>query len=238
MKNKLSLISLLLAVIMLLASCNINIKVDDVNGGDVNVNINTTPGDATESTTPEQTTPEVTTPPNDENPFEENQLSLTHVSVTCGNSPAEETAANDLRMYLDKKGVDVSTPGGFPITVFINESLDVDAFRVTAVVGKGEEDRLLIEGGNGRGILYGVYQFLEKYADVRFFTPELEVCEIGDVTFPDGVLIDYTPTFALRQTNWYNWISDSSKYAWSAKNPPILLEILSSKSIEEILMTK
>ena len=181
----------------------------------------TTPEATTpEETTPEVTTPEVTTPPESgENPPAEPQTTLTHISIVSeGNSAAEITAANDLKHYLSLKGVDVDTPNGFPITLLINESLGGDACRVTATVGKGAEDCLLIEGGNGRGILYGVYQFLEKYADVRFFTPELEVCEIGDVTFPDGVLIDYTPTFALRQTDWYNWISDSSKYAWAAKS--------------------
>lgn len=230
MKNKFSLLALLLAAIMLFASCNVNVNVDNGNSGDVNININTTPSEATENTTPEVTTPETTTPnvtssdqttppESGENPPAEPQTTLTHISIVLeGNSAAEISAANDLKHYLSLKGVDVDTPNGFPITLLINESLGDDACRVTATVGKGAEDCLLIEGGNGRGILYGVYQFLEKYADVRFFTPELEVCEPGDVTFPDGVLIDYTPTFALRQTDWYNWIKDSSKYAWAAKS--------------------
>ena len=180
----------------------------------------TTPTETTpEVTTPEVTTPEVTTPPESgENPPAVPQMTLTYVTIVCGDSPAEQTAAADLQKYLDKKGVNVYTSNGFPISIFINESLGNDAYRVTSVVGKGDEDCLLIEGGNGRGVLYGVYAFLEKYANVRFFTPNLEVCKPGDITILDGTLLDYTPTFALRQTDWYNWINDSSKYAWAAKS--------------------
>ncbi len=173
--------------------------------------------DTPEITTPEQTTPEQTTP-NKPEPPAVIQKTLTNISVTMGDTPAEITAANELKTYLEKKGVDVSTPNGFPITISINEELGNDAFRVTAVIGEGKEESLLIEGGNGRGVLYGVYQFLEKHANVRFFTPELEVCEKGDVIIPDGVLLDYTPTFELRQTDWYRWAADDLRFTWATKS--------------------
>lgn len=177
--------------------------------------------DTPEITTPEITTPEITTPeqttPNEPETPPVIQKTLTHISVTRGDTPVEITATNELKKYLDQKGVDVSTPDGFPITIAINEELGDDAFRVTAVIGEDKEESLLIEGGNGRGVLYGVYRFLEKYADVRFFTPELEVCERGEVTVPDGTLLEYTPTFELRQTDWYNWMEETQKYTWAAK---------------------
>ncbi len=182
----------------------------------------TTPGETTpEETTPTQTTPEETTPEGDHNPPVA-QKTLTHVTIWSGDTPdevtpAEITAANDLKKYLEQKGVSVGE-GGFPITLSINPELGDDAFRVTAIVGEGKDESLTIVGGNGRGILYGVYQFLEQYADVRFFTPDLEVCEEGDVIISDGVLIDYTPTFELRQTDWYNWMNDNGKYTWAAKS--------------------
>ena len=206
---------LLLLVASLLLSCLLT-GCKEKDSSDETTPETTTP----ETTTPDATSPDQTTPPESgENPPAEPQTTLTHVSIVLeGNSPAEITAINDLKYYLAQKGVDVDTPNGFPITLFINESLEDDAFRVTATVGEGNEDCLLIEGGNGRGLLYGVYQFLEKYADVRFFTPDFEVCEPGDVTFPAGTLIDHTPVLALRQTDWYNWISDTSKYDWAAKN--------------------
>ena len=168
--------------------------------------------------TPEETTPEATTPEDSTPKYPpEGAIKLTTVSISLGDTSAEITAGNDLKNYLEQKGVVVKRDSGLPITLSIDESLGDDAFRVTAVVGEGKEQSLSIVGGNGRGILYGVYQFLEKHADVRFFTPELEVCNPGDVYIWDGVLLDYTPTFELRHTDWYNWMDDTQKHAWAAK---------------------
>ena len=179
--------------------------------------------DATETTptetTPTQTTPTETTPPQeDETPVEPSKT-LTSVSIaTTSDAPAAQTAVNDLTSYLTKKGVTVGNDAEFPITLSIDSTLGEDAFRIQATVGGGKEECLTIVGGNGRGLLYGVYEFLEKYADVRFFTPELEICEAGDVTFGDGLLADYTPTFEMRQTDWYKWVSDDSGYSWAVKS--------------------
>ena len=172
-----------------------------------------------EITTPEATTPEATTPEENTPKFPpEGAIKLTSVAISTGDTPAEQTAANDLKKYLEQKGVTVTSTGDFPITLSIDASLGEDAYRVTAVVGEGKEESLSIVGGNGRGVLYGVYAYLEKCAEVRFFTPELEICNPGDVYVWDGVLLDYTPTFELRQTDWYKWRTDDSKYNWGAKN--------------------
>ena len=179
----------------------------------------TTPENTTPAvTTPTVTTPEETTTDSGDQPLPEEKKVLTHVTVTSGDTPAEQTAAAELESYLSQKGVAVDGVGGFPITIAINESLGDDAFRVSAAVGDGKGESLLIEGGNGRGVLYGVYRFLEEYADVRFFTPELEVCEAGPVSFSDGILIDYTPTFELRQTDWYRWAPDEERFLFATKS--------------------
>ena len=177
----------------------------------------TTPEETTpEETTPEETTPEETTPGTDVPPVIV-QKTLTSVSITAGSSPAELTAVSDLTKYLTQKGVAVAADGEFPITLSIDTSLGDDAFCVTAVVGEDKEESLAIVGGNGRGVLYGVYQFLEKYADVRFFTPSFEVCEAGEVAFPDGVLLNHTPVLEMRQTDWYNWMDETQRHTWAAK---------------------
>ena len=173
-----------------------------------------------EETTPQsttQTTTETTTPQEGEI-LPEGHIKLTSVSIVSGDSAAELTAAADLQKYLTQKGVTVSEAGGFPITLSIDANLGDDAYTIDAVVGEDKTEGLSIVGGNGRGILYGVYRFLEDYAAVRFFTPDLEVCEAGDVIIFDGLTIDYTPTFELRQTDWYKWISDGSGYTWAAKS--------------------
>ena len=183
----------------------------------------TTPEKTSEETTAESTTPEETTTKEDEtDKLPEGHKKLSFVSIASGNTPAELTAADELNKYLTQKGVlvvDVLHDAElFPITLSIDESLGDDSYRVTAVVGEGKTEGLSIVGGNGRGILYGVYGFLEKCANVRFFTPELEVCEKGDVIVFDGSIIDYTPVFELRQTDWYRWKTDELGYSWSVKS--------------------
>ena len=200
-------LSLLLAALLLVPCLLTGCKEAD------NTPENSTPA----VTTPTETTPEATTPGNVE-VLPEGHTKIEKVTISAGTTAAEQNAAAELAKYLGKKGVEVTDAEGFPITITLNEELGNDAFRVTATLGEGKEEGLLIEGGNGRGVLYGVYQFLEDYADVRYFTPELEVCEEGTVSFPDGVLIDYTPVFELRQTDWYRWMSDAEGFEFSVKS--------------------
>ena len=167
-----------------------------------------------ETTTAETTTAGTTTP----TPTPQGSVTISEASIAYGNTPAEQTAANDLKKYLKLKGVAVNNTSDFKITLSIDESLGEDAYRVSGTVTEAGAQSLSIVGGNGRGVLYGVYGYLEECANVRFFTPELEVCKPGDVYVTDGVILDYTPTFELRQTNWYNWITDDTKYEWSTKN--------------------
>jgi len=207
MKRFLSLLLVALLLLpCLLASCN-------------NKNPEETTSDTnSDMTTVETTTPEETTDGGDVTPPEPTKV-LTSASVFLSEStPAGETAVTELKKYLGLKGVDVDGNDSFPITLSVNPALGDDAYRVTAVVGEGKEESLLIEGGNGRGILYGVYGFLEEFADVRFFTPDLEICKPGEVSFPDGVLLDFTPTFELRQTDWYRWMPEEERFTFATKS--------------------
>ena len=181
-------------------------------------------------TTPEQTAP--TTPPQDTTPSENvttpgedtpvippvKTMALTHVTVTSGETPAEKTAVAELTEYLEKRSITVSE-GGFPITLSIDETLGEDAYRIDALT-EGENAGMTIVGGNGRGVLYGVYGFLEKYAGLRSYTPTLEVYPTeGDITISDGTLIDYTPVFEMRVNDWYRWaVGNPETYAWCVKN--------------------
>ena len=209
------LLSLLLVAILilpcLLAGCNGNDAVEETT--------KRTPPQSTiiGDPNPEESNndnPEDTTLP--EEPIKE-PLELTSVTIVGGNTPAEQTAVSELGKYLEQKGVSVGE-NGFPITVLIDSSLGDDAYLVTATVGEGKDEGLIIAGGNGRGVLYGVYGFLERYANVRFFTPDLEVCEPGDVIIDDGILLEHTPVFELRQTDWYRWMPEDSRHDWATKN--------------------
>ena len=135
----------------------------------------TTPEEVTtpEETTPEETSPEGTTPAWQAGLTPDGKLKLTHVTITAGDSPAELTAVSELTAYLEKRSITVSE-GGFPIDIYLDYSLDEDAYCVEAKFF-GKYLGMDIRGGNGRGVLYGVYGFLEEYAGLRSYTPYLEV---------------------------------------------------------------
>ena len=121
---------------------------------------------------------------------------LTCVNVTSSNESTAIYAAEELTKYLQMKGVAIREDG-FAILVAVNPALEEDGYKIEAT-----ENGLTIEGDN-TGVLYGVYNFLEKYAGIRFFTPTLEVCPKGDIEITDGVLMEYAPAMKARRLTWY-----------------------------------
>ena len=126
-------------------------------------------------------------------------MTLTEVSISTGADECEVYAGEELAKYLQQKNVTV-TDGAFPISIQIDETLGEDAFVITAVT-EGEEAGMLIKGGNGRGVLYGVYKFLEELGGVRYFMPGLEKVPTTPIVITDGVVLEYTPYFESRRMN-------------------------------------
>lgn len=169
-------------------------------------------------TTPEETTPEVSTPDCMEPVTPSvSTMKLTHVTISTGDSPAEQTALSELTQYLEKRSITVAE-GGFPIDIYIDVTLEEEAYCVEANLD-GKLLGMDIRGGSGRGVLYGVYGFLEKYAGLRAFTPYLEVYpEEGDIIIEEGTMIEYHPTFEMRVNDWYKWVPNQYRYPWCVKN--------------------
>ncbi|MBO7274300.1 MAG: hypothetical protein J6V22_05540, partial [Clostridia bacterium] len=113
---------------------------------------------------------------NTQNTPAEASMKLTNVTIIAnGTDPAEATAAAELQKYLGQRNVTVGE-GGFPITLVLDETLGDDSFRITSSIKEdAEEIGMTIAGGNGRGVLYGVYNFLQEFAGFRAYTPDLEV---------------------------------------------------------------
>ena len=163
---------------------------------------------------PETTTPESTTP--EDNPVVDppvvKNMTLTSVKVSAGEEDTEAYAAAELMAYLAKKGVALAEDG-FSITLSIDSSLGEDAFKIEADIDAGS---MTFVGGNGRGIIYAVYRFLEKYAGFRYLTPDLETQTEDPVIIPDGVLMDYAPVMSsARRLTWYYTGRDAE---WCVKN--------------------
>lgn len=172
-------------------------------------------------TTPEVTTPEATTPESGEvvePPLYEGCITdagvLLRATVIVGESQTEAFAGRELTSYLRKKGVTV-TADAFPIILYHDPTLENDAFSIDATLS-GEEASLTIRGGGERGVLYGVYRFLEAYAGVRYFTPELELVPKSDIVLKEGNLLAYKPYFEYRFSNWF-CAGDERAALWNVK---------------------
>ena len=128
------------------------------------------------------------------------------VNVTCGESGPERYAAAELKRYLEKIGV--AADGGAAVTVKTEASLPRDAVRIRV-----RENGLALEGGNGRGVIYAVYAFLERYAGMRFFMPGLETLGEGDIAVDEDY--EHVPVFEMRQVDWR---CGNSSVDWKVKN--------------------
>ena len=164
--------------------------------------------ETTPNTTPAETTPEATTPEEEEivePPYDGPDITADGVLkrasiVTTGKSESERYAKEELAKYLGMKKIEVKD-GAFPITLSIDSSLGNDAFKISATLS-GDAAGMTIVGGNERGVLYGVYKFLEELGGVRYFTPDLETVPATDITLNEGVVLEYTPFFEDRRLNW------------------------------------
>ena len=176
--------------------------------------VTSTNPEETSSIDPEVTEPTTTAPDDPVTPPEViTELKLTAVNVTNGEDMAEIYAGAEMLAYLQKKGVS-SSKDGFPISIFIDSSLKMDSFKIEAVL-EGENVGMTIKGGNGRGVIYGVYRFLEKYAGFRYLAPGLETQTEDDVIIPAGVVMEYAPSIISRRMCWY---SVSGQIDWFLKN--------------------
>ncbi len=64
-------------------------------------------------------------------------------------------------------------------------------------------DSLVIAGGEKRGTLYAVYEFLYKYFDCRWYTKDVIIVpEKEDLSIPKDIDYSYTPAFEYRETDW------------------------------------
>ena len=117
------------------------------------------------------------------------------VRIICGNTEPEKYAASELEAYFCKFGIPISEDGTV-IHISLDENLKRDSWAITCCACGG----LCINGGNGRGVIYGVYNFLEKYAGVRYFTPELETLGEGDIVVNEDYA--FSPVFEYRRLDW------------------------------------
>ena len=123
--------------------------------------------------------------------------------------PAEEFAAAELKAYLDKVTgktfaiVSEADHDGSP-AIHLGQTALAAANRTgdytkeeyhLKTVGKN----VIIAGGRPRGVLFGTYEFLERFAGVRFLSVDFEHVPSRDaITVPANLDARHTPAFIYR----------------------------------------
>ena len=113
-------------------------------------------------------------------------------------TPSLQTAASELTRYLELMGISADT-----LTITLNEdtSLPADGLRISVCDGK-----ITLAGGNGRGVLYAVYRFLE-HLGCRFYAEDTEVIptwteEALMTLLPNGLEISESSPLEFRDLYW------------------------------------
>jgi hypothetical protein len=170
-------------------------------------------------------------PDNPDNPSEPEELpALTLVSegvseyvIVRGEnaSPSEVTASTELQKYLKQicgaelpivtdstaaveKEIVVGKTNRETDGEFDREKLGTDGFVI-----KTSDAKLYLVGGEKRGTLYAVYEFLESYLGCRFFTQTVETVPTLTTITIDAIKQDLQlPYFDYRNVFWYDYFKD------------------------------
>ena len=123
------------------------------------------------------------------------------VSVISGEGAPEVYAASELRKYLGLLGIPEGE--GAVVTIRTDAHIGRDGYAVTS----GEDGDVTVTGGNGRGVIYGIYALLERYAGVRYYLPGVEKIGAGDMEIGE----DFSPISDFRASAWYALIRGSPR---------------------------
>ena len=210
MKKLLSLTLVATLLLCMLSSCNL-----------AQTNTETLLAAIAPNATNSAESPEQIAPATGDTTLPEGTMILNCVKIIAnGETAAEATAAAELQKYLEKRAVVINDEVGFPITLVLDETVGDDSFIITASTAEGEGQGMTITGGNGRGVLYGVYNFLQEFAGFRAYTPDLEVfINDDDIVIWDGVLLEYHPVFEMRMNDWYRYYYEPVKESQLERMP-------------------
>lgn len=139
------------------------------------------------------------------------------IVIPSGASQSVRLAARELQDYLEKiydAKLPISHKAARPaIRLLTCGEEKRDRFKYS-VSGKD----VLIQGGNDRSVLYGVYAFLEACCGVRFFSPDFEWVPKGDIlSLSNGLTFELSASFFIRALRQELGIGVKT-VDWMAKN--------------------
>lgn len=145
------------------------------------------------------------------------------IVIPADASPTHRQAAEELRDFTEKatgvalpvvtaEGVSAlprkaivlevegQKPEGLKVKGRMAERLNVEAFRLHA-----EGERLHVTGGGESGVLYGVYELLERFAGCRWYASWHTVVPKRDrFEVPADMDETHSPAFAMREPFWFD----------------------------------
>ena len=120
--------------------------------------------------------------------------------------PVVEYAAEELRDYVKKlTGVELTVNGKAPQRIVLEHGGLCDVPPDGFAIRTTRDGELRISGTNPRGCLYGVYDLLERYGGVGFYSSWCEkVPQLARLAVPADTVGMSAPAFAMREPYWYD----------------------------------
>ncbi len=111
---------------------------------------------------------------------------------------AGETLARYLKEITDKEYSINESGEGYRFELSYDDSIPDNGYVIET-----KENETLITGNGTRGVIHGVYAFLEKYCDCDWFTSTLySIPENDALSVPTGERTEYAPFFEYTDTDW------------------------------------
>ncbi len=88
--------------------------------------------------------------------------------------------------------------------------VDCQALGINGFTIRTEGEKLYLAGGDAYGVLYAVYEFLEKYLGCRFYTSRFEKIPQKESVLLPSIDDTQRPGIAYRSLNWFDYYTNDS----------------------------
>lgn len=127
------------------------------------------------------------------------------ITIPVNAKGTEKYAAQTLQKYIKEitgkelaVSASLSVPSGKTICISTADGGESGSYTI-----KADGDTLYITGCGSRGPIYGVFGFLKKYCNCRWYTQDVKaIPEADSISIPDGEEYKYTPFFESTETDW------------------------------------
>ena len=130
--------------------------------------------------------------------------------------PSEVNAANKLQFYLEEiSGIKIpvvtDSTASAEKEIIVGKTnregsdytVDREKLGTEGIMMKTVGEKIVLSGGETRGTLYCVYEFLYKYFDCRWYSADVKVIPKADtLSVPKNIDYTFVPTLEYRETDW------------------------------------